>query len=1089
MNLRKAESQMSIVSDSRASLLDGGGSESAMSLWNAGSSSNLLNTTNNTTTKPRHLAITGNEAVDKQNLDDWTAVQQRLEKRLGDELADKIEALQSHTAVTVLRHCDTIHLRFSRALGREVQDRVEDLCEKWREATRLVGDEKIGIERARKYLHWHVMLARIEHEAGVIEDAVDGLGRATRVGGGETDLDELQTRLVASERALSMFLQMTEQDKPQDASSTSTRPAVSQDERKVTRTLRRHQSLATLQVMGVAEQFSAAVLKNRSDALSAKMARITARILEARDEVGHRRRLMTVLEEVSRLGGWCERKEMEMLERQAGLPPRVLLDDRPYQKSATAQNTTASLPDTILETVQNALKDSITQNSHIEYELTHSRSALERLAEHLDKNQVTDLQAKFTKIESLVAAEKKRIEATKRLYALDRAMVQVTNWIGAAVAAAEDIAATQRAHQPPRQSLVVEEQFGGGSEDLLNEGAATGTVEEVMELEDRIRAYETTVTGFFNVAAAATDELAGTSPSTSDTASPISPAVAATQAAYRSSITWRTDRVRVEWETLLTLVGSLRGSSEDRRREVEFNDEVDEINRGLIYIQSLITDGANDATWDEAEDLLDARMLPRVAALRRRADSAARDARERKRFVAKHQSLEKRVRALLEQVQKRHSRAEPSLMDRRVARLVEELETCIGEFSPIVQKAAAGAAAASAMAEGVPLPAPSPTTTPTSSTAADLGLLGSTLEKQTEMYEMRISDLLTRLREACIAAHDETSVQEWIGKWETARAWKVQVANELARLRRAGSEHGRGNNKPAQVTTSRTPQMAVTVTESARQRPISDPPQRAATQSRIQSPQPPRAATATPDASGRGSRSSSPRRSNLPLPTRSRSITPPTHAATTTVKIPRIPSTPSTTTRPSTARSSSTSDPTSPHGNPTSDRTVRVYIPSPNAYKADASDPLDVALAQVVNAHPAMIRIEKSNTEQGRYWFGEALRRLCFCRLVRRTVMVRIGGGWQELGTFLADHSALELRIPTVRSFSHPDNILDPTSPSTASTNATETTMIELDPGDTTNPYALSSSKARAYAASPVQSPRKLVAKALAKVATRKAQY
>ncbi|KAJ1563963.1 hypothetical protein HK405_000155, partial [Cladochytrium tenue] len=50
---------------------------------------------------------------------------------------------------------------------------------------------------------------------------------------------------------------------------------------------------------------------------------------------------------------------------------------------------------------------------------------------------------------------------------------------------------------------------------------------------------------------------------------------------------------------------------------------------------------------------------------------------------------------------------------------------------------------------------------------------------------------------------------------------------------------------------------------------------------------------------------------------------------------------------------------------------------------------------------------------------------LCFCRVVFARggplVMVRVGGGWQELGHFLRDHSILEARLPTIRSFAPAD--------------------------------------------------------------------
>ncbi|KAI6101566.1 hypothetical protein EDD16DRAFT_1649308 [Pisolithus croceorrhizus] len=50
--------------------------------------------------------------------------------------------------------------------------------------------------------------------------------------------------------------------------------------------------------------------------------------------------------------------------------------------------------------------------------------------------------------------------------------------------------------------------------------------------------------------------------------------------------------------------------------------------------------------------------------------------------------------------------------------------------------------------------------------------------------------------------------------------------------------------------------------------------------------------------------------------------------------------------------------------------------------------------------------------QSGKYWIGDQEPKLCFCRILRsQTVMVRVGGGWQELSKFIKDHFADVFRI------------------------------------------------------------------------------
>ncbi|KAH7930014.1 hypothetical protein BV22DRAFT_1079617 [Leucogyrophana mollusca] len=85
-------------------------------------------------------------------------------------------------------------------------------------------------------------------------------------------------------------------------------------------------------------------------------------------------------------------------------------------------------------------------------------------------------------------------------------------------------------------------------------------------------------------------------------------------------------------------------------------------------------------------------------------------------------------------------------------------------------------------------------------------------------------------------------------------------------------------------------------------------------------------------------------------------------------------------------------------------------------YVANPKNKLDVAVGDVVNKLPVNINIEVVadtwKDQSGKYWIGDQEPKLCFCRILRsQTVMVRIGGGWQELSKFIKGHFADLFRI------------------------------------------------------------------------------
>ncbi|KAF9221932.1 hypothetical protein BS17DRAFT_709612 [Gyrodon lividus] len=86
------------------------------------------------------------------------------------------------------------------------------------------------------------------------------------------------------------------------------------------------------------------------------------------------------------------------------------------------------------------------------------------------------------------------------------------------------------------------------------------------------------------------------------------------------------------------------------------------------------------------------------------------------------------------------------------------------------------------------------------------------------------------------------------------------------------------------------------------------------------------------------------------------------------------------------------------------------------AYVANPKNKLDVAVGDVVNNLPVTINVEVVadtwKDRSGKYWIGGQEPKLCFCRILRsQTVMVRVGGGWQELSKFIKDHFADLFRI------------------------------------------------------------------------------
>lgn len=116
-----------------------------------------------------------------------------------------------------------------------------------------------------------------------------------------------------------------------------------------------------------------------------------------------------------------------------------------------------------------------------------------------------------------------------------------------------------------------------------------------------------------------------------------------------------------------------------------------------------------------------------------------------------------------------------------------------------------------------------------------------------------------------------------------------------------------------------------------------------------------------------------------------------------------------------------------------SNTTMEISFNEDSVYHAEPKDPLDVEVGQIVNASPISIKCQKA--QPGRYYFGNELsmssmggKKMYTCKLMtygdrrggqfkNNKVLIRVGGGWQDLEFFLLEHSSLMASDVVVRSF------------------------------------------------------------------------
>ncbi|KAI9247640.1 hypothetical protein BY458DRAFT_527109 [Sporodiniella umbellata] len=112
---------------------------------------------------------------------------------------------------------------------------------------------------------------------------------------------------------------------------------------------------------------------------------------------------------------------------------------------------------------------------------------------------------------------------------------------------------------------------------------------------------------------------------------------------------------------------------------------------------------------------------------------------------------------------------------------------------------------------------------------------------------------------------------------------------------------------------------------------------------------------------------------------------------------------------------------------------MEISVNETRSYRSNPKDPLDVEVAHIVNASPIAIQCQRA--DHGKYYFGNEFslsstggKKLYTCKLMTYTarkngqaknnkVLIRVGGGWQDLEFFLLEHSSLMASDVVVRTY------------------------------------------------------------------------
>ncbi|KAJ3326925.1 hypothetical protein HDU76_012504, partial [Blyttiomyces sp. JEL0837] len=891
---------------------------------------------------PMRFVMTGVESVDSKNLLSWINDQSEIEKVFNSAVVPRVEDVDS-----TINSIEEFATRYMGGAGKillmeAVTRRTAHLKSSYREAVKLTTDEKDGVDSALKYKKWHSEIDLIETE---------GMNLINKLKAAQPPypptflavLNEIDTRIPflekgLEERRIKAASEIKHRRSISTASPTTPDPVAPYSPGGLPSSPasafsrlgfqnQRRASLTSLTVIDAARRANEANFRIRCDNLAANFFELRSLLEERLMEYQLHIQTASINERVESLKLWSSKRLAECETVAAAIPPpELLLDDIVSYYSDDFEQSS----------IEGALHNAVKLQTSVTLEIHQNNYVLEEIAKaNLPEETLAECQAAVSAVESFAAHTASLIDYTKKLYSFDRNGADLLTWILAARSAAMALLDRQSAQLPD-----------------------PATLDEVSDLEQKLNDFVESINHF--------EDLSEGFLLTGDST-------------FKAAIRGKTAIVTEQWDALLTVVSTLKGSSAEKERELEFKVSADAVESLLEQVSknlasALTSDSDSFSMLKELEGEIDRIIMPRLADLREKATLIARSDVERDRYMETHRSLAGEVRKLSAWMGRERKEKDEALKQRTAQRELDEILIVQAEFAKIVQETAITITSNANTNPSRPL------------NISELENIGQVFNTRFSWYDREVAQMVKDLGPTAAELGMQKKLNDLLAKWSSISYLKENVAEEIKRriTQKRAVAHSAKSLIPRM-----TPPRSFSSPSIAHRK----------SHSPLRTPSPSNANAAAPGSASRSSPSFlSPKGSGLP---------------------------------------------------------VKIFLPSPNHYVPNPEDPLDVEVARTVNECPMSIKVIPAGEGKG-YWFGDLMPRLCYCRIVRdRLVMVRVGGGWQELGAFLLEHSMLEARLPTVRSFANPDSDGSGASQEEGAASS-NSEFIVLEPGEVMNPYNLS---------------------------------
>ncbi|KAJ3099255.1 Serine/threonine-protein phosphatase 2A activator 2 [Phlyctochytrium planicorne] len=1006
-----------------------------------------------------YIVITGNEALDSQNIQLWSEEHVAIEVSISATILPSMEDVEATSAKIEEQAVSLLKGSGKVLLQQANRKRMDQARSQLKELQRSIIEEKWGIDIAKKYYGWHSDICSLE---GQLDDIDKSLALSPPT---QSYLDDVSSKIEDVQRAFEAIQMVCNQDYSRRRSSTSSslqspltptfsnappsppppgrdrdmlglvlpvdmpRPMTSStsssrfSERRPS-TLSVNVSKITARtsnsVMDASELANISSLRTRLESFSEKLEKLTSEFSKrvkniygdaepaddlsfsksSADDTGSSQASKTL----SSISQWCE----EFLSRDMNISLIATgyitflakFSDLPTNEDMD------SIHSDLLSRIHNASR--FQNDSHTAYDryvllLNDIKGSDSAIPEGLNEI-VHPILEKLQAIEKTLVNRGKEIDLVKGLTAFAREWKELQDWVDSA----KSILLQFSSLDLPISSLV----------------SVSFEISEEKDIESKVHSISEKVIGFRESLRALESE----SESLIDSARKVLTQDEADQLAAVISTILKNLRAEFEFldGELIAIEGSISQKSKERDFEVSFT-EVENLLEavyGRLVARNKGSEGLEDEDGDasggdteigsilgELKGEMEGIIAPRIVEIVEMGSTLAQTIAEREHHLAKCSVLEKEYARIFERLERESLVIDSLNKGREIEAIGNDILKMQAEFATILQEHTSKIFKPSQ---------------PSELTINEMSEAISGLEDRFEWYESQISKRMEDLAILSKSVPGDKRHQDLYRKWQSLSMLKSSSLQEMRR---------RQNAKKMQMAASKTssiPRITTSSTGMARSSSASPT-----------LPVGPRLSPTSPTDSGLRTplfRTPSPRGEfgrNSVSPLGPRSL-------------------------------SNGNGRLSPNPSPSRNQ-IKIMLPTPNNYVPNPNDPLDVEVARVVNACPLRIKVVPSRETKSSYWFGDLMPRLCYCRIVRAgTVMVRVGGGWQELSSFLKEHSTLETSLPKVRSFASAaedgeDFVLISKDGSDGNANASEASaenFIILPPDQVQNPYSLSFNRA-----------------------------